>query len=75
MVMAPQIPSDTPARDPTNLGTYLLNASHQWIGKRESPQCRVTKLRTHLRVGGNATGIIVCGASDQTWAQCAQKTF
>jgi hypothetical protein len=55
----------TLARNPADPRRQHLDANHQWRSEQQRPHQTKTELRTGLRIGGDATGVIVGGASNQ----------
>ena len=58
-VVLAHVARDAPASDPADEGADLLNRRHEGVNQHHRPQQAVTKLRTRLGVGGDATGVII----------------
>jgi len=67
--MRSQISCDSVAGGPSNSRTDRLDHYHQWVGQQQSPTQAKAELSASLCISGNATGIVVRGPGDQTWAE------
>src|ERR1044071_1345883 len=68
-VMFSDIGSETMAGYPSNARTNHLDTNHQGERKECGPQHRIAKACSYLRVGGNAAGVIVGSARDESRTQ------
>jgi hypothetical protein len=50
-------------------GAQLLHGGHQREGEEGGPEQPIAELAAHLRIGPDATGVVIAGACDQTRAQ------
>jgi hypothetical protein len=66
---ATDVSSQASSRDSADLSADQLDRAHQRIGEQQRPSQAVTELRAGLGIGGNAAGIVVRCARDQSWAQ------
>ena len=64
-IMAAHIAGEALAGNAANLRTDHLNCAHQRVGEQERPSQGVAELRTRLRIGGYAAGIVVRRAGDE----------
>ena len=67
--MHTDIAGDSMPGNPADARADLLNRRHQWIAEQHDPRHAVSELSANLGVGGDATGIVVGGASDQSRAE------
>src|SRR5438309_1638315 len=51
----------------------FLHRAHQREGEQRQPEEAVAKLASDLRVRPDATGVVVAGACDQSWAEQLQE--
>ena len=55
--------------EPADFGANHLDANHEWISQEHGPQHAEAKLCIGLRIGGDATGIIIGGPGNQARAK------
>ena len=72
-IVAAQIGGDAETGDAADAGADLLNRGHQGIGEHHRPADGIAELRADLRIGGDAAGIVVGGAGDQSRAELGPK--
>ncbi len=64
-----QVAGDTAARHPSDPRADFLDGAHQRPAKEEGPAEVEAELRAGLGIGGDAAGIVVRGAGDESGAQ------
>lgn len=67
--MPPQIAGDAAASDMPHPGADFLNRHHGRIAEDERPEQSVAKLSAHLRVLGDAAGVVMGGPGDESWPE------
>ena len=72
-VMAADISSDAPARNPSYPAGDFLNRHHQRKGEQHGPADAVAELCAGLAISADAGWIVVGRASDKSRAECFQK--
>ena len=73
-IMVGNVARDAAAGSPSYSPADFLDRRHERIGKEKRPGNSEAKLRASLRVGRNATWIVVGSARDETWTQHAKET-
>jgi hypothetical protein len=70
-----EVPGDALTRRASEPRRHHLHGDHQRIREQHRPGERIAELRPGLRIGGDAGGIVVGGAGDQTGAKELQEPF
>ena len=72
-VMRADVAGDALAGDPADARADFLDRRHQREAEQHHPAHRIAELRAGLRVGGDAAGVVVGGAGDQSRAEPCEQ--